>query len=112
MDHPHFTQKDREELTQLSAAIQNHFTEDAKNFAEIKGILISQNRDFKVHSELVLGHMEAVAPMLKKYERNVIANDVYGERGKTIIKWFMVASGLVGAGYVLKDFLMKLIFKI
>lgn len=118
MENPHFTQKDRDNLERLSKGLLEHSKEDEKSFsgmndgiAELKSMLINQNRDFKEHSELVVAHMKRVEPVVKAYEDALVVKKNTDKIGEEVVTWGkrIGAVAIIGSAllYILSTFLIR-----
>lgn len=82
-----------------------------KRFDSLEEMLTSQNKKSETHRELVQSHMERVEPMISAYEKDNAFSKMLGEKGK---KWSIVilsAASVIGAWYVIKEFIIKLFIK-
>lgn len=111
------TQEDRkafariDELLILNGDHMSNFRKDIletkKEISEIKDMLIKQNEDYKLHNAEIKAHMKRVEPMLTSYEENATASKVAMRWGKKAT----VIAGVIGALYIIKEFIVTILIK-
>ncbi len=96
--------KKNEEIAIFNGEHMSHIRKDlsitTKGIDEVKAMLAAQNRDMEAHKA-------RIEPMINSYERDKIADEVNRRRGSTFIKYVMSISGLIGAWWVIRDFIIK-----
>ncbi len=106
-------QKRYEELLQIDGEHMSFIRKDitvlTKMMEEQNRHLARQDENSGAHREKIEDHMKRVEPMIQKYERNKIAAEVNTKTGGQLIKWFLAISGVIGAFWIIKDFLIKII---
>ncbi len=104
MDEVRKSQDRHEELMKINGNQISHFN---KNLIEIKENSEKHQQESLPYREKVLKYMKNAEPMLKTWEDNKLANEIWGGRFWKYTKVFLTVAGVIGALAVIKGFLVK-----
>ena len=125
-DLKHYFDDLKDDLVKIKIELPKHFKEDKSAFESIKlsfgsvntilasleRMLAKQNENSENHRKLMTEHMERVEPMLSAYEKDNAFSLALGEKGKKWGTYIISTAAVIGAWYVIKEFIVGFIVKI
>ena len=94
------------ELMTINGDHMSHFRKDS---LEIKEILKKQNEEYEKDREVNRLHRERIEPMISSYESDMTFKKILNEKRKKWGGYVVWIAGILGAWYVIKDFIKAII---
>lgn len=113
-DNEHFgaMRQRQDKLEELLKISGEHMSFIRKDLTEVKDILLEQNKHQVQTDKKLDTHIEAIQPILDKYEDSVVIDRTisrYAKTGKTVV---VGLAAIITSFYVVKNFLIVFITKL
>lgn len=98
-----------EKFSELLILNGDHMSTFRRDITSIMDTLQKQNEVYEQTHKILTDHIARVEPMISSYEKDSAFSKMLGEKGKKWGSYVLGMASLVGAFYVIREFIIKLL---